>query len=126
MVLRADYLEDHCSPLGTPTRYEASTAPQTISFGATNRVFRPELRDEGCRAGLSFSTFNESLGFLVTLVSLDVPQREAGNCSDFVLVRTPELCDKRRSDPRRAVEETRNAAYRPADPPSALLELFVH
>lgn len=80
------YLEDHCSPLGTSTRLRALTAPQSISFGATNRVFRAELRDEGCHAGISFSTYNESLGFLVTLVSLDVPQREAGNCSDFVLL----------------------------------------
>lgn len=80
------YLEDYCSPLGTPSQLKATTPLQSISFDATNRVFQPELKDGGCRAGLAFTTLNQSLGFLVTPVSLDVPRREAGNCSDFVLL----------------------------------------
>ncbi|CAN7990799.1 unnamed protein product, partial [Ixodes hexagonus] len=80
------YLEDNCSPLGTPSSYKAVTPLQSISFEATNKVFQPELKEEGCRAGFSFTALNESLGFLVTPVSLDVPRREPGNCSDFLML----------------------------------------
>lgn len=77
------YMEDQCSESGTPTQYQATTLVQSIAFGTTSTTFQPHLRERGCRSGYSFSSLNDTFGFLVTPVSLSVPGTP-GNCSEFV------------------------------------------
>lgn len=77
------YLEDHCSPAKSPDRYHARTEVQSISFGAKSPL-QERLDERGCRAGLSFTTFNDTYGFLVTPVSIDIPRGPTNSCVNFI------------------------------------------
>lgn len=77
------YMEDHCSPSNTPDRYQARTEAQSISFKLKSPL-QERLDERGCRAGLSFRTVNESYGFLVTPVSIDIPRGPTNSCVNFI------------------------------------------
>ncbi|KAH7957605.1 hypothetical protein HPB52_020743 [Rhipicephalus sanguineus] len=77
------YLEDHCSSSRSADRYRARTEAQSISFRLKSPM-QEKLDERGCRAGLSFSTLNETYGFLVTPVSIDIPRGPTNSCVNFI------------------------------------------
>ncbi|KAH8039817.1 hypothetical protein HPB51_009073 [Rhipicephalus microplus] len=77
------YLEDHCSSSRSADRYRARTEAQSISFRLKSPL-QEKLDERGCRAGLSFSTLNETYGFLVTPVSIDIPRGPTNSCVNFI------------------------------------------
>ncbi|XP_050052319.1 uncharacterized protein [Dermacentor andersoni] len=77
------YMEDHCSPSNTADRYRARTETQSISFRLKSPL-QERLDERGCRAGLSFTTVNETYGFLVTPVAIDIPRGPTNSCVNFI------------------------------------------